>query len=319
VSRTRIAGWTHLAVVYRDGRAALYLDGKLDREGLKSGRLVHPAVSAPLPEGFVNYFDGDLAALEVYPAALPPEKIAEIAAAGLPPPDRPPFIDVQAAANGALTADVWHPAHYTLDDGRSLVVPAIAPQIDVRSPWEVLFPEGRGAPTTVTLPRLISLQRHADPGVRFFSGTATYRTAFEVPPAALGPGKKLWLDLGRVAVMAEVRINGRDAGSLWKPPFRIEVAGAMRAGRNELEIRVTNLLANRLIGDESLPAENEYDPRTHAIVALPEWFREGKPRPAGGRTTFSTWRFYAKDDPLVESGLLGPVRLWPSVSGKFEK
>ena len=101
-------------------------------------------------------------------------------------------------------------------------------------------------------------------------------------------------------------------------PYRVEVTDVIHAGTNDLEVRVTTLLVNRLIGDEQLPAENEYDSRTRAIKRLPDWYVEGKPKPPGGRSTFSTWKFFNGDDPLVESGLLGPVRILTSVSAVFE-
>jgi hypothetical protein len=83
----------------------------------------------------------------------------------------------------------------------------------------------------------------------------------------------------------------------------------VKSGDNALEIRVTTLWPNRLIGDEALPAENEYDPRTKAIKRLPDWYLASQPKPAGGRATFTTWQHFTKDDPLTESGLRGPVRI----------
>ena len=118
-----------------------------------------------------------------------------------------------------------------------------------------------------------------------------------------------------VEVVAEVWINGAKAGAVWKEPYRLDVTDAVRAGANRLEVRVATLWPNRLIGDEFLPAENRYGLRDeqgndpHGIVELPDWYREGKPKPPGGRVTFSAWNFYDKDEPLVASGLLGPVRL----------
>jgi hypothetical protein len=163
------------------------------------------------------------------------------------------------------------------------------------------------------LDQLQSLHRHSHPGVRHFSGTASYTTTFIVPRAALGKGQRLWLDLGRVEVIAGVRVNGRQLGTLWKPPFLIDVTDAVRAGDNRLEVAVTNLWPNRLIGDEQLPEENAYPvtafSATGGIDKLPDWYREGRPKPPGGRVTFSTWKHYAKDSPLLESGLLGPVML----------
>jgi hypothetical protein len=118
--------------------------------------------------------------------------------------------------------------------------------------------------------------------------------------------------LGWVHVVAQVRVNGRDLGRLWKPPFRLDITGAVRPGENRLEILVTNQWINRLIGDEQLPPENEYAPNG-AIKAIPEWYLQGKPKPPGGRITFATWRHFDKDSPLLVSGLVGPVRLRAAV------
>jgi len=89
----------------------------------------------------------------------------------------------------------------------------------------------------------------------------------------------------------------------------------VRAGANALEVRVTTLWPNRLIGDEQLPPEDEFGlpaelgGDVHGIVRLPDWYLQGRPKPPGGRVTFATWKFYERDSPLVASGLLGPVRL----------
>ncbi|HWI56466.1 MAG TPA: glycosyl hydrolase, partial [Bacillota bacterium] len=120
------------------------------------------------------------------------------------------------------------------------------------------------------------------------------------------------LDLGRVAVMAEVKLNGKDLGILWKPPFRVDVTAALKPGENLLEVKVVNLWINRQIGDESLPEDSERNPNG-TLKVWPKWLEEGKPSPTG-RFTFTSWRLYMKGDPLVESGLLGPVTLRTSVA-----
>ncbi len=129
-----------------------------------------------------------------------------------------------------------------------------------------------------------------------------------MPPEALAAGRAVYLDLGRVAVIAQVRLNGRDLGVLWKSPFCVEVTQALRGGENLLEVQVTNLWVNRMIGDEQLPEDSERNP-DGMLKSWPKWLLEGKPSPAG-RHTFATYRVWKKDSPLQESGLLGPVKLY---------
>ncbi|MCS7315447.1 MAG: hypothetical protein RMI94_07610 [Bryobacterales bacterium] len=156
--------------------------------------------------------------------------------------------------------------------------------------------------------------------MKHFSGTATYSSRFRWDAQEPGAGRRLYLDPGRVDGIAEVRLNDRDLGVLWKPPFHLDVTEAVRAGENHLEVRVTNLWIARLIGDERLPAENGYgEPgpglmTARAIKRLPGWFLKGQPKPPGGRITFTTWRHHGKNSPLVESGLIGPVQFqWAAV------
>ena len=172
------------------------------------------------------------------------------------------------------------------------------------------FPPGWGAPEHVTLEKLISWTDHPNPGVKYFSGTATYRCQFKALDGIIAPDHRLYLDLGRVAVIAHAKLNGRDLGILWKPPFSTEVTEIVHAGANDLEISVVNLWPNRLIGDEQLRSDREWTPQEWGAVLAryPQWLLDNKPSPAG-RFTFTTWKHWTKDDPLLESGLLGPVRL----------
>jgi len=154
-------------------------------------------------------------------------------------------------------------------------------QIEIRGPWEVRFQPGRGAPEKIVLEELLDWSKHPDPGVRYFSGMATYRTTFSLDWKSEIRNSRLMLDLGQVQVMAQVKLNGKDLGVLWTPPFQVDITHAVRPGENALEITVANLWPNRLIGDQSLPPEQ--------------------------RVTWTTWNPYRKDTPLLPSGLLGPV------------
>jgi hypothetical protein len=148
--------------------------------------------------------------------------------------------------------------------------------------WKVNFQQERGAPQQATFNTLASLTENADPGIKYFSGTAAYDNTFDVPKVT--KTASYILDLGEVKNIAEVVVNGKTVGTVWKKPFRIDITEALKAGRNTVQIRVTNLWVNRLIGD------------AQPGVAT--------------KITFTTMPFYQADSPLLPSGLLGPVRVF---------
>jgi len=222
----------------------------------------------------------------------------------------PPSYEV-AVTDGKTVLIPWQTGTYAFRtaSGRTGRIAVSRPPstLQIAGPWNLRFPAGWGAPERVRLDRLISWTEHPNPGVRYFSGTAEYTKEFNVPAQMLGRNRVVLLDLGRVKNLAEVTLNGRKLGILWKAPFRLDVTGIVKPGRNLLSVRVTNLWPNRLIGDEQLPPDVEWN--GPAIARWPQWLLEGKPRPKTGRYTFTTWRFYTKDSPLLESGLIGPVVL----------
>ena len=172
-------------------------------------------------------------------------------------------------------------------------------------PWTVEFTPGWNAPAKIELPTLISWTQHTEPGVKYYSGTATYRTTLNLPSDFVTSADRIRLDLGEVCIMAEVIVNGHNLGVLWCNPYRVDITNAAKAGDNTLEIRVTNLWVNRLIGDEQYPDDCQW--KGKPLKAWPDWFVEVNPRPVPQRLTFTTWKHWAKDDPLLPSGLLGPV------------
>nr|HQH71495.1 hypothetical protein [bacterium] len=133
---------------------------------------------------------------------------------------------------------------------------------------------------------------------------------FTIPSECVAANHRMILDLGQVEVMAEVKLNDRNLGTLWKPPFRLDITEAAREGTNRLEVMVVNLWPNRLIGDENLPEDSERNP-DGTLIKWPQWLWDGKPSPTG-RFTFTSWRLWKKSDALLPSGLLGPVRLQPA-------
>ncbi len=228
----------------------------------------------------------------------------------------PPDAKVQYGDNGQLLVEARKAGRYEVQmaSGKTgrVEVPNLPQPMDVIGPWELRFPGGWGAPEHVTFDKLISWSERAEAGVKYFSGTATYDKTFRMPAAMLGKGRRVYLDLGRVQVIAQVTLNGKNLGILWKPPFRADVTDAIRVGDNRLEIGVVNLWPNRLIGDEQLPEDSKRRPEGN-LVEWPKWVLEGQPSPTG-RCAFTTWRLWKRDSPLLESGLLGPVRLIPCQS-----
>ena len=181
----------------------------------------------------------------------------------------------------------------------------------ITGPWELRFPPNWGAPPSVSLDNLISWSDSLDSGIKYFSGTATYTKSLDISDEMIADHQAIYLDLGTVKNFAEVTLNGKDLGILWKPPFQLDITSNVRPGKNDLQIGVTNLWPNRIIGDAQLPEDVEWQGMKPA--RWPQWMLDGKPSPTG-RYTFTTWRHWTKDGKLLESGLIGPVTI---ESGKW--
>ena len=208
----------------------------------------------------------------------------------------------------------------------------------VSGPWQVAFPVDwyTGGKTVKTFEWLTlkDWTSDADADIKYFSGTATYRKRVK---CKMGSVKfescdRFILDLGEVKDFAEVTVNGKAYPPLWRPPFRVDITDAVKtAGVQQqgwavaaqspsaidLEIRITNLWPNRLIGDDVLyPEDCEWQLRWHdwqklnepGIKEIPLWVKDGWNSPTG-RHTFTTWKHWTKTDTLLPSGLLGPVFL----------
>jgi hypothetical protein len=257
----------------------------------------------------VREFRGQVAGLQQFRQALADEEIGKLART------RPALSDVRQGPPVALVGlEVAENGGYQLGmaDGRTrqVTVAGLPAPLALEGPWEVRFAPGRGAPEKLVFERLVSWSDHAEDGVRYFSGSASYRKNFDFVPAAISdPLLKpvVSLDLGAVAVMAAVTLNGKDLGVLWKPPYRVDVSDVVRSGPNLLEIRVVNLPINRMLGDELLPEDSDRN-SNGTLKQWPQWLQDGKPSPSG-RYTFTSWRLWKKGEPLQESGLLGPVAI----------
>lgn len=214
-------------------------------------------------------------------------------------------------AGGRTSLTAWQPGRYTVltESGKSrdVNVMALPSGIDIDGTWTVDFPPGSGAPEHISLDRLASLSDNPDLGVKSFSGTATWHATFQAPLSLFGRGRVLRLDLGDVQVIASVKLNGKELGTLWKPPFTLDVSSALKPGQNTIEVKVTNLWPNRLIGDEQLPEDSDRN-GDGTLKSWPQWLKDGKPSPTG-RLTFTTWRLWGRGDTLLKSGLEGPVTI----------
>ncbi|HEX8356395.1 MAG TPA: glycosyl hydrolase, partial [Segetibacter sp.] len=194
--------------------------------------------------------------------------------------------------------------------------PAAAVVSTIKGAWQVQFDPAWGGPDKpVTFNALTDWTNNPDSGIKFFSGTAVYRKSFDVTPSSIsGKQTALYLDLGNVKHIARVKLNNKDLGVIWTAPWRVQIpVGLLKAKGNVAVIEVTNVWANRLIGDEHEPPDCEWIPGHisggFSLKAFPDWFLKKQPRPSKGRYCFTTWNYFTKDSPLVSSGLLGPVTL----------
>ena len=160
--------------------------------------------------------------------------------------------------------------------------PTLKPRLELGGGWDVSFDPKWGGPAKIRFDELTDWTKHADKGIKFYSGTAIYRKTFTLP-AAPDKGRQLVLDLGEVREVAEVRVNGKDLGVVWTRPARVDIASAVKAGTNDLEVTVVNLWPNRLIGDAALPPEKRFSE--------------------------TNMRKFVATSPLLPSGLLGPVQV----------
>jgi hypothetical protein len=155
-------------------------------------------------------------------------------------------------------------------------------------PWQLTFQADRGAPPKIMMDKLTSWSESADEGVKYFSGTGTYTKTIQAPSNWFKRGARLSLDLGEVKNLAEVSVNGKPLGIVWKTPYRVDMTSALKPGANLIEIKVTNPWVNRIIGDRQPSVAKTY--------------------------TFTSPKFYKAESKLVLSGLLGPVQIIRSIA-----
>ncbi|HWB86528.1 MAG TPA: glycosyl hydrolase [Bryobacteraceae bacterium] len=261
--------------------------------------------------------------------------------------DAPVDVEARFRVSGH-EAELWHPdtgaiepAAYRIADGRTIVPlhldkretvfvvfrhPSSSPSrvspnlvtrnlTTVSGPWNISFEPNLGAPASIQLAKLESWTDNSQEGVKYFSGTATYSKQLQAPQAWFHPGAKILLDLGTVKDIAEVSINGKAFGILWKPPYKLDISSALKPGSNQLQVKVTNEWTNRIIGDRLAPPGKQ-------VLAPPGGIARGGPAAAGrGRAGAAGGRggqqarrggggaFGFGPQKPVESGLIGPVNV----------
>lgn len=184
-----------------------------------------------------------------------------------------------------LTFTPWD-AYFIVFEGKATSVkmsypkPALVGSQSIEGPWKVQFQKDRSAPSEITLTNLISLDKHENQGVKYFSGAATYSNKYEL--LSIARGESIKLDLGDVKNLAEVYINGQKVSTLWKKPFIVDITSPLKMGKNTIEIKVINSWVNRLVGDVQAGAN---------------------------KITFTSFPLVRPNSPTEESGLLGPVKV----------
>ena len=189
---------------------------------------------------------------------------------------------------------------------KTLKVKSVPEPIAFKGEWNVIFPLKNESSINTKFNELMSWSNATEKEIRYFSGTASYKKEFNIPSKLLKSCYSLQLDLGNVQVIAEVILNGKNLGILWKAPFRINIDDAIVKGTNSLEVKITNLWPNRLIGDEQLKLD--YERKGPNIKEWPQWLLNKTERPTE-RTTLAAFKHWHKDSELLPSGLLGPVKI----------
>lgn len=306
-----ITDWTHVAVVYRDGEPSLYLNGKFVRKGLKGPKTVHSCVNSV---GDNPQFAGKISGSLTLPRALDEADLIKLMNStpkdagdvkGLP-------VELTFGADGKVAALTRASGSYEWKtaDGteQKLEVASVPAAFELNGAWDVSFNQKSSAGNrnteigkngVVAFEKLEDWSKRPEEGIKYYSGTAVYRKIFDFPVITDGKSQiadvktscetsaisnlksQIYLDLGEVRDIARVRINGQEAGMVWKKPYRLDVTGLVKKGANKLEIEVVNTWLNRLVGDEQPGVTN--------------------------RATFTTVKSWKATTSLLPAGLLGPV------------
>jgi hypothetical protein len=230
----------------------------------------------------------------------------------------PAVADVSFNESGALLTQAGGSYRVKMSDGKEHAVEVTQPSaaIAVTSPWSITFQPMFRDSFTRKYDKLQSWSDSDDEAVKYFSGTGTYRTTVNVSQGVLKPTQRAVLDFGAVHDVANVRVNGKPAGTRWMPPFALDVTPLLKAGDNLIEVDVTNRWVNRLMGDAKYPQDIVYQnkpmkkPSWGIIESYPEWLTDPAKIKSRQRSTFMSYSTtYGPVDKLPASGLVGPVQI----------
>lgn len=285
-----------------------------------------------LEDRSANWIHRKTSEADIYFAINQDEKPSSLALAAWDPSVKPEYWDPYSGKiSYAPVQDKDDSVRVTLDPGASMFVVLnhggkkgykVSQSMTVKGEtsrpvgdvWEVDFAPKVDNPFSINDFRLKDFKDSDDDRLKYFSGTATYKTKISVGKEDLAKGKRVVLDLGELNDLAEVSVGGKKVAVLWYPPFKADVTDFLKAGDNEVSVAVTNTWANRMIGDEQFEPDFEWGQDRgrdfgRAIKAFPDWFMKDEPRPSKGRKTFAIWTYFWKDSPLQPAGLTGPVNL----------
>lgn len=189
--------------------------------------------------------------------------------------------------------------------------------IALNQDWTITFTDKRQKiENPIRTNQLFLWNESTNEKIKYYSGTAIYRTAFDISQKDLNASSSIVLHLGEELYnIASITVNGQKLGSVWAKPFEREIRRALCSGKNCIEIQVANTWINRIIGDEAIPDDAEYETEGTKFTIgraskIPEWIYEAKEMPSNRkRLTYATWTHYKLDSPLMKAGLEGPVQL----------
>ncbi|HEX4341904.1 MAG TPA: glycosyl hydrolase, partial [Verrucomicrobiae bacterium] len=190
------------------------------------------------------------------------------------------ILPLRLAPHGSTFVLLHEPVKIQTEPAKGNNWPNLQPLEDLTGSWQVTF-ESLTTNQIVDFPELTSWSDREEPAIHFYSGTAKYSKSFEWNDPT--PTNRVWLDLGSISAMASVSLNGKNCGTVWTQPYRVDITSALQTGTNSLEIRVANTWNNRLIGERSVPQAER------------KTWTNAPDRPANAS--------------LLPAGLLGPVKI----------